>query len=277
MKRLNTKLQLFSLFTTMLVLLFLSCNNTQTNNKDNNDTKDSLKADTIKLPSKESVKIFSSDSLEIIADIYITEKNKLPIILLFHQAGYSRGEYIETAPKLNKLGFTCIAIDQRSGNEINGIVNESFKKAKAKNLPTEYTDAKTDLDAALNYAKQNFPNKKVILWGSSYSASLVFILATENPEITSAVMAFSPGEYFKYSDKTIAEYAKNVTCPVFVTSAKNEHKDWNDIFEAIPKGNKTSFLPETKGKHGSQALWEVNSGSKEYWKAVNEFLKQFKK
>src|SRR5262245_59884061 len=43
----------------------------------------------------------SHDSLEVTADWYPVE-NDLPAILLCHQNRYSRGEYNETAAKLNK-------------------------------------------------------------------------------------------------------------------------------------------------------------------------------
>ena len=46
-----------------------------------------------------------------------------PVLVLFHQAGWSRGEYREIAPKLNELGYICLAIDQRSGKGVNGVAN----------------------------------------------------------------------------------------------------------------------------------------------------------
>ena len=215
------------------------------------------------------------DGIEITADLYAnvkSNKNVSPIILLFHQAGYSRGEYREIAPRLNKLGFTCIAIDQRSGNKVNGIINSTHLKAKANGLPTKYPDALQDLQSTLNYTIANYPNRKIIIWGSSYSSSLVFILANQNPELISGVLSFSPGEYFELDGKTIATFAKGVTCPVFITSAKNEHGSWEEIYTAVPNPNKHSFLPESKGFHGSKALWIEKPGNKEYWEAVITFL-----
>jgi len=47
---------------------------------------------------------------------------------------YSRGEYIDTAIKLNELGYSVMAIDQRSGNSANGILNETAKLANKKNF-----------------------------------------------------------------------------------------------------------------------------------------------
>ena len=218
----------------------------------------------------------SSDGLNIKTDVYEIKDKKAPVILLFHQAGFSRGEYRETAPLLNNLGFNCIAIDQRSGKGVNGVINETFIDASAKGLSTKYPDAFPDLKAALKFVMRKYPSNKIIVWGSSYSASLVFVLAQKYLDKISAVIAFSPGEYFKFKGKEIKEYAQKVKCPVFITSAKKEHGSWKGIYESIPEGKKFFFLPESDGVHGSRALWKSNKSHKEYWKALEEFLFKLK-
>ena len=66
--------------------------------------------------SSETVTFPSEDGLLITADIHAPYGNgEAPIIVLFHQAGWSRGEYAEIAPWLNTLGYNCMAVDQRSG------------------------------------------------------------------------------------------------------------------------------------------------------------------
>lgn len=234
------------------------------------------KRETIDFKGK-TVILKSENGLNLKADLYEIADKEAPVIILFHQARFSRGEYRETAPKLNALGFNCIAIDQRSGKEVNGVKNEAFQEAVGKGMGTKYTDAFPDLEAALKFVLKKYSSKKIIVWGSSYSASLVFVLAQKYPEKISAVIAFSPGEYFKFEDKTIREYAKKVTCPVFFTSAKREHKNWKNIFESIPGNKKFSFLPETKGVHGSRALWKANESNKSYWNALKKFLVKIKK
>ena len=64
----------------------------------------------------------------------------------------------------------------------------------------------------------------------------------------------------------------NINKPVFITSARNEKKSWWGIYEAIGTEKKQYFLPETSGNHGSRALWDKFSDSKDYWKAVTSFL-----
>lgn len=215
-----------------------------------------------------------SDGINIKAEFYSCSNNEKPLVLLFHQAGYSRGEYRETAPKLNELGFNCLAIDQRSGKEVNGVTNESFNQANNKGLETQYINAFADLKSTIDYVLDNNMAKEVILLGSSYSASLVFILGSEYKEKVKGIIAFSPGEYFSYEGKKISDFSKEVKCPVFITSSGSEKKLWEGIFNNI-NSEKSSFLPDFAGFHGSQALWSKHEGNEKYWKELKKFLKKF--
>ncbi|MBA4348121.1 MAG: hypothetical protein C0413_04645 [Clostridiales bacterium] len=152
----------------------------------------------------------TTDNLNITADLYWTGDASKPFIILFHQADYSRGEYLEIAPKLNALGYNCLAVDQRSGRSANNVKNETYQLAKDAGLPTGYTDAYPDLEAALSYVVSTYAPEKLIVWGSSYSASLVLILASEYSDEIAAALSFSPGEYFKLNGKTVADYAANI-------------------------------------------------------------------
>jgi hypothetical protein len=64
----------------------------------------------------------ASDSLRITADLYFNNYN-YPFILLFHQNGYSRGEYAGIAEKLMNLDYNCLAVDLRSGGKVNYVKN----------------------------------------------------------------------------------------------------------------------------------------------------------
>jgi pimeloyl-ACP methyl ester carboxylesterase len=168
-----------------------------------------------------------------------------------------------------------MAIDQRSGNAVNDVENETAKRATAAGKGTNYSDAMPDLVAALAYAREHFAKGKVIAWGSSYSASLVLKIAGDHPELVDAALAFAPGEYFDKlgkSDTWITESAAKIQVPVFITSARKEAGLWEGIFEAIPSKKKVSYIPDTEGNHGSRALWEQFDDSEGYWKAVTSFL-----
>jgi len=235
-----------------------------------------LVALTLDMFSQQIITFKSKDSLTITADLYLSNPAENPFVVLFHQAGWSRGEYKEIAPKLNELGYNCIAIDQRSGDQINGIVNETHERATKGKLGTTYFDAEIDMVAAIEYVKKEYTNaEKLIVWGSSYSASLALKITGDRNDID-AVVSFAPGEYFESMGKSadyIQQNAKNIIVPVFITSAKAEKKNWWSIYEAIPSIGKDYFLPKTEGQHGSRALWEEFTEHEDYWKAVKAFLK----
>jgi len=211
----------------------------------------------------------SKDGLTITADLYTTVKSK-DFIVLCHQAGFSRGEYINTAPILQTMGYSALAIDQRSGNKVNGIINETHAEAKREGLATSYLDAKQDIEAAIDYAYKLNHNKPIILVGSSYSASLVLLIATTNNRVK-AVAAFSPGEYLHGIN--LAESIKDLNKPCFVTSAKSEINQTAKVVRFVNKKYITQFKPNVTGIHGSKALWSTNSGHEVYWKAFKSFLK----
>ncbi|WP_378177995.1 alpha/beta hydrolase [Aquimarina sp. SS2-1] len=226
---------------------------------------------TLAVYSQKTIDFPSKDGLMITADVYEAD-NSNQFIILFHQAKWSRGEYLEIAPKLTKLGYNCLAVDQRSGLIINERLNHTAREAKKNDKKTGYIDAYQDVEAAIAYVKETYNPEKIIIWGSSYSSSLVLKYAGDHPNAIHGVVSFSPGEYFTPKN-FITTSAANIKVPVFITSAKNEKKNWSDIYEAIPSDKKQYFLPATKGNHGSRALWETFSDHRSYWIAVKDFLK----
>lgn len=209
----------------------------------------------------------AGDGLTVFARRYDAKKPKA-LILLFHQAGSSKDEYATIAPRLAAAGYTALAVDARAGGGLYGL-NET---AAALTRKPDYLEAQQDLQAALNWAeRQKLP---VVLWGSSYSAALVFPLAVANPGEMSAILSFSPGEYF--DDKQLVERAAAaVTVPVFVTSASTpaEIAAARAIAGAVPGGKAQQYVPAT-GIHGSSTLIAAKDpkGAEANWRAVLAFL-----
>ena len=218
----------------------------------------------------EKITFPASDGLLVTADLYFVN-DSLPYMILCHQAGYSRAEYAETAGKFCHLGYNCLAVDARSGNEVNGVKNETAALAEIKKKPTTYLDAEKDILAAIDYAYTK-SGKKVFLVGSSYSASLVLKIAVTNKKVK-VVMAFSPGEYFGTKLK-LKDAIKDLSFPVFVTSSKEEANDVSTLMSDVKSKIKNQFVPTSKGKHGSSCLWKDNPGYHEYWFAIMMFVKQ---
>jgi len=223
---------------------------------------------------KETIRFPSEDGLMVTADLYIKHNAKdAPFIILYHQAGWSRGEYAEIAPRLNQLGFNCMAVDLRSGGKVRGVRNHTTIRATQQQKNMSYESSLPDMLRAIEAAKKGFASGNVILWGSSYSASLALKVAGDWPDLVDGVIAFSPGEYFKTHTKDwIQSSATHITVPTFITSARGETPMWEEIFSSIPTKEKSSYVPPTKGNHGSRALWGQFPDNDGYWMAVEKFL-----
>ena len=218
---------------------------------------------------QERLTLEADDGLQITADKYFLN-DTLPWILMFHQAGSSRGEFREIAPKLTMLGYNALAVDLRHGKEINYVPNETYMAARRGNFPGAMSDARKDISAAIEWiaGRSDFP---VILLGSSFSASLAMILAKNNPH-AAAVIAFSPGEFFGHPD-LVQNAVRNLDVPVFLASTKREYPYITELSSGISSENKYIFTPSGhQGVHGARALWETEECSQEYWLGLLMFF-----
>ena len=209
----------------------------------------------------------AADGLTVFARRYDAAHPKA-LILLFHQAGSSKDEYATIAPRLVAAGYSAVAVDARAGGGLYG-ENET---ARALGLDADFLDARQDLQAALDWAATR--KLPVILWGSSYSSSLVFPLAAANQGKVAALLSISPGEYF--DNKTlVGRAASQVTVPVFVTSASSadEIAAARAVVGAVPGARAEQYVP-VKGVHGSSTLIAAKNakGAEANWTAVLAFL-----
>jgi len=216
----------------------------------------------------------SLDGLTISAALYEIDKTS-PVIVLCHQAGYNKFEYDGIARELNKRGFNCIAIDQRSGGPIASMQNETANEAERKNKPGSFFDAEQDIIAAINYSSKKY-GKPVILWGSSYSSTFALYLGIENENV-SAVVSFSPGNYFEKQKGSLIDLLSTFKKPFFITSAKQEIPDMKELLQKTNLNEyQVWFQPQTRGSHGSSALWDPQPDTNEYWKALDLFFIKLK-
>ena len=223
----------------------------------------------------DAISFMARDHVQVFGDYYSAGSQAKPLILLFHQASSNRGEYATIGSTLATLGFNALAIDQRSGGNTWGQTNDTVKHL---GKSTDYGEALLDLEAALQWAKSSDQTGPIIVWGSSYSAALVFLLAVNHRREIKAILAFSPGEYLRGSS-TVRKAAAQVSIPIFVTSAKDpkEIAVAKSILDASPSAEKTQFVPQIAGVHGSSTLREDQNpdGAQENWAAVKQFLRKF--
>ncbi len=228
----------------------------------------------------EMVEFPSADGLAITADLYAPHADRTqPFIVLLHQASWSRGEYREIAPRLNELGFNCLAVDLRSGKGVNGVDNATARRAHLAGKSMLFHDTLPDVVASVEYARKEHARGKLLVWGSSFSASLALKLAGDRPELVDGVIALAPGEHFERFGKPadwITASARNVRCPVLVASSRREQEAWQALYAAIPSEAKASYVPEADGDRGSRALWRQSAESPGYWRAIEAFLGRFR-
>ncbi len=226
--------------------------------------------------SAEPVTLKASDGTLVYGNVWRAAGPRPPVIVAFHQAGSSGAEYAPIAPRLSQSGFTVLAIDQRSGNGAFGGKNRTVAK-RGRSAP--YEEALPDMEAALAWAKENARGAPIIVWGSSYSAALVFVLAANHPADVSGLVAFSPGEYFGDEHK-VGTAAKNVRVPVYIDQASDPEEIAQSaaILRVVASQNKQQFVSKTASTHGSSTLRaDTNaSGAEPHWTEVIRFLDQFK-
>ncbi|MEM7663849.1 MAG: alpha/beta hydrolase [Pseudomonadota bacterium] len=185
-----------------------------------------------------------------------------PLILLFHQGGSNgRGEYAPLVEWLNAEGYRAIAWDSRAGGDTYGESNRTVS-ALAPGVPNGYCDAYPDLQAALDHAISEDFADEVIVWGSSYSATLVFQLAAKNSESVSAVLAFSPPSGGPLEPCLAREWVDTVEVPMLLLRPGSEMERPSVVLQRdILTAAGASFLLVPEGVHGSSMLVDARTAA----------------
>lgn len=218
----------------------------------------------------------SEDGLEITADYYPGAYPAAPVVLLFHQAGSSRGEFRKLAWRLQELGYHALAVDLRWGNSASGIVNETARRNKTPELikrveagvaspwPTIYASY-PDMLAALTWADQEGLNGPRYALGSAYSAMLALRMGAE--QSLAGVIAYSPGEYDNAAPKQARAWAKQIKVPVFNVAGPGEEQLVTPIADAS-KAEGSQFMIAASGRHGASIIYADD----ENWQSLAGFL-----
>ncbi len=225
--------------------------------------------------SAEPVTLTAVDGVKVYGEFWPAASERAPLIVAFHQAGSSHAEYVPLVPRVNRAGFSVLAIDQRSGGSLFGGKNQT---AAAVGRAASYDDALPDLEAALAWGHAKAKGAPVLVWGSSYSSALVFLLAAKHPADVQGVLAFSPGEYLG-APNAVHTAAAQLHVPIFIdeASSKDEIDAARSILNSVASTDKTQYTPK-HGVHGSATLRAERNpkGAEENWTAVLAFLAKFK-
>ena len=232
-----------------------------------------LLAVSIQLPAQRKLTFLASDKLVVTADLYLYDAGA-PYIILFHQENSSRGEYREIAPKLQRMGFNCLAVDLRNGKECNFVQNETAALAQKSNLPAMLLDCEKDIRAAMEYIENTAIKNRYILFGSSFSASLAMKVANSNRNAV-AVIAYSPGEYF--TPIKVTDWLSGFNKLLYVSSTNRERPFVTELLKDIPPQFLTTYQPPTgDGVRGAPALWNDNPQANDCWMSLMLFVKRVK-
>lgn len=213
------------------------------------------------LPASTPITTVTSDSVTIFGEPYFGDLDtSAPLILLFHQGGSNgRGEYADIARWLNREGYRAIAWDQRSGGETYGETNRTVAHL-AEGTPAAYCNAYYDLQAALDYVVAEGLADKVISWGSSYSAALVFRLAKENTDSVLGVVSFSPASGGPLADCRARMWIDDVEAPSIVFRPASEMEMESSIEQRdILTTAGADFHVINNGVHGSSMLLDTRA------------------
>jgi len=223
-----------------------------------------------------TVSFASGDGLKITADYYPGAYPAAPLVLLFHQAGSSRGEFRKLAWRLQELGYHALAVDLRWGTAASGIVNETARRNKTPELikrveagvvspwPTIY-GSYPDMLAALNWADEQGLEGPRFALGSSYSAMLALRMGAEEP--LAGVIAYSPGEYDDAAPKQARAWAKQIKVPVLNVAGPTEEQQVAPIADAVSvKGSQ--FVIAESGRHGASIIHAADQN----WQSLVGFL-----
>lgn len=231
----------------------------------------SYTANTFAQTGKNTVYLYSTDSLLITADEYILS-DTLPYLVLLHEQGSSRGEFVNILHRYQKMNFNCLVPDLRNGGNSSYVANETAKRSRNRKYMKKAEDIEGDIRASVEYASRKSKNK-VILVGAGANGSLA-IKAAKEMDSVKAVIALSPGEFFR-SEFNVEDTIAGIEKPVLVLSSKMEYPYMEQLLSRVDERYKELFTPEDhEGRRGTEALTDKNPSQSEYWLSILLFFKE---
>lgn len=219
----------------------------------------------------QEIQFETTDAITVYGEVYrMTDTLKsAPVILLFHQGGGdTRGEYSPLVVRLIEQGYNLIAIDQRRGGDRFDGVNRTL--AGVGDAEYSYCDVYPDLEGALRFASEFGFTGKTAVWGSSYSAALVFKLSVEHPDEIDAVLAFSAASGEPMAGCRPEPYSERITQPVLALRPIGEmevpyvpgqmklfQEHGHQTYVADPGVHGSSMLNESRVGASTEAAWSV--------------------
>lgn len=200
----------------------------------------------------ETVMTSAADGTKVYGETYYASlPETAPLISLFHQArSNGRGEYGPLTDWLNGLGFRVIAWDQRSGGGEYGGENRTAAEALG---DKRFCAAYPDVQAGIAFAHEAAKGAPLVIWGSSYSASLVFAAAAQHPDEVNAVVAMSTATGGMLDKCGAKKGLPSLAVPALALWAEQEKQQANKLGDLLSAKNVEVYIVKD-GVHGSSML-----------------------
>ena len=177
-----------------------------------------------------------------------------------------------------------------SGDIINttenrAVLHTALRDTQDQQIFVDSVDIKPEIKNALQQVKEfsekvisgswkGFTGKR-IAWGSSFSAALVFQLASKRGNDLAGILGFSPASGGPMAACKPSLYAKDVKIPALGLRPRREMRTGVIQFAEFKKHGIQTYVSEN-GVHGSSMLVKarVKGETKDHWKVVLAFIKK---
>ena len=138
-----------------------------------------------------------------------------------------------------------------------------------------YCEVYPEIEAALNYAMSSGFSGPLAVWGSSYSAALVFQLGAKNEPSVDAILGFSPASGGPLAECAPSLYLAELSVPALALRPQSEFENPSvqKQMEEFELHGVETYVADP-GVHGSSMLVakRVDGSTEKTWRVVLDFL-----
>ena len=98
------------------------------------------------------------------------------------------------------------------------------------------------------------------------------MIGNDYKDVVKGVLSFSPGQNIVIEGQMVADFAKNLTVPTFITCGSHEGFEAENLVKVIQSDVLKFFLPDRLVTHGAKILWSETENNDQVWEAMTEFL-----
>lgn len=214
------------------------------------------------------VSFLTPDGFQLKGDFFPATPDA-PVVLLLHQLGTNRSEFIGLAKQLQSSGINALAYDARGHGE--SILKNGGKVSYEAFTDKDFMDTTVDMASAVRFlrdTKKITAKSPIGIVGASIQSSTGLVYASDHPNVK-AVVLLSPGLDYHGID-TKGPMARYGNRPVYLAASINDSGSYKAVkeLESIASGAKKKEIL-SDGGHGA-AMFRKDPGLQD---RVAEWLK----